>query len=708
MAAASADAAEAAEPARLCLFNVPKYMDKKQLGAFLSSVEGLPPVKSFTKVYQKEMAFVTFEDADAVAAAKPVLAAQQLKGNLLDVQDDTRKKRQRCGDAGEGEERTKKQKLEDNAPDDLGNWLARRLAREAEAASAAASNAEAGAAAAAALRYPRTISDVVTSLWEMEYAEQLKRKQTEMRKVVVKLWRKTRGVYFTKAKDESRQSGKGGRGKRGGRGGRGGGRGKGALSAAGAVAMKSRSEYFSWLRDNFEASGMPLWLKQWHNKGNSDDIDAAAPGGDSAAAQDGAAAADSPHPLSADASGAAEDGNGERSYISIEDSRLDPILYCPLAPVVGAPQLMGYRNKCEMTIGSALDGTPTVGFRMGSWAQGVHVESVEGCFNVSEGMKQLSDRVQTFVRSSPLPPYNLVGHVGTWRALTLRSSTPTGKPPQLMAVVQVNPKGVAADVLIDEFSRLVTMLGDSGLSSLFVQLFDGVSAPAADHPVVLLALNGAVKPAALVQLRTELSAIAPNAADAAAAVVPAAAPAAPAAAADAGTSDAAADVAEDGADGSIEESLLNLRFRISPGAFFQVNTPAAELLYSVVADETMRGDGLGELGGAEGAGAAAPRKITVLDVCCGTGSIGLCIAARGAHRVIGIEVRAAAAAAAAAACFVQRFFWRAVHCKILTTLRPFSHALCCSCATRRRWTLWITQSATALTTACSFALPRRR
>ena len=228
----TADAAEAAEPSRLCLLNVPKYMDKKQLGAFLSSVEGLPPVKSFTKVYQKEMAFVTFEDADAVAAAKPVLAAQRLKGNLLDVQDDTRKKRQRCGDGGEGEERTKKQKLEDNAPDDLGNWLVRRLAREAEAASAAASDAEAGAAAAAALRYPRTVSDVVTSLWEMEYAEQLKRKQTERRKVVVKLWRKTRGVYFTKAKDESRQSGKGGRGKRGGRGGRGGGRGKGALSGA--------------------------------------------------------------------------------------------------------------------------------------------------------------------------------------------------------------------------------------------------------------------------------------------------------------------------------------------------------------------------------------------------------------------------------------------------------------------------------------------
>ena len=53
----AADAAEAAEPSRLCLLNVPKYMDKKQLGAFLSSVEGLPPVKSFTKVYQKEMAF---------------------------------------------------------------------------------------------------------------------------------------------------------------------------------------------------------------------------------------------------------------------------------------------------------------------------------------------------------------------------------------------------------------------------------------------------------------------------------------------------------------------------------------------------------------------------------------------------------------------------------------------------------------------------
>ncbi|KAM5226350.1 tRNA (uracil-5-)-methyltransferase homolog A isoform 4-T4 [Hipposideros larvatus] len=73
-------------------------------------------------------------------------------------------------------------------------------------------------------------------------------------------------------------------------------------------------------------------------------------------------------------------------------------------------------------------------------------------------------------------------------------------------------------------------------------------------------------------------------------------------------------------DRCIHEDLLGLTFQISPHAFFQVNSPAAEVLYTVIQDWAQLDSGS-----------------TVLDVCCGTGTIGLALA-RKVKRVIGIEL----------------------------------------------------------------------
>ena len=54
-----------------------------------------------------------------------------------------------------------------------------------------------------------------------------------------------------------------------------------------------------------------------------------------------------------------------------------------------------------------------------------------------------------------------------------------------------------------------------------------------------------------------------------------------------------------------------LTFRVSPYAFFQVNTPVAEVLYRNI------GDWL-----------SLHENTLLLDVCCGTGTIGLCLASR--------------------------------------------------------------------------------
>ena len=70
----------------------------------------------------------------------------------------------------------------------------------------------------------------------------------------------------------------------------------------------------------------------------------------------------------------------------------------------------------------------------------------------------------------------------------------------------------------------------------------------------------------------------------------------------------------------IEDLLCGKTFRISPGAFYQVNHDGAELLYTLAAERTgMSGQG------------------TLLDLYCGIGSIGLSMAER-AERLVGIEI----------------------------------------------------------------------
>lgn len=74
----------------------------------------------------------------------------------------------------------------------------------------------------------------------------------------------------------------------------------------------------------------------------------------------------------------------------------------------------------------------------------------------------------------------------------------------------------------------------------------------------------------------------------------------------------------------IEDILCGLRFRVSADSFYQVNRDGAELLYSLAAD-------MAELEGTE----------TLLDLYCGTGTIGLSMAKR-VGRLCGVEIVPAA------------------------------------------------------------------
>lgn len=73
--------------------------------------------------------------------------------------------------------------------------------------------------------------------------------------------------------------------------------------------------------------------------------------------------------------------------------------------------------------------------------------------------------------------------------------------------------------------------------------------------------------------------------------------------------------------GYIEDELCGLTFRISPGSFYQINPVQTEMLY----DTAIQYAGL-------------TGEETFFDSYCGTGTIGLIAAARGAKRVIGVEL----------------------------------------------------------------------
>ena len=78
----------------------------------------------------------------------------------------------------------------------------------------------------------------------------------------------------------------------------------------------------------------------------------------------------------------------------------------------------------------------------------------------------------------------------------------------------------------------------------------------------------------------------------------------------------------------VEDILCGLRFRIAPDAFYQVNRDGAELLYTLAAER-----------------AALTGNETLLDLYCGTGTIGLSMADR-VGRLIGIEIVPASVACA--------------------------------------------------------------
>jgi len=189
---------------------------------------------------------------------------------------------------------------------------------------------------------------------------------------------------------------------------------------------------------------------------------------------------------------------------------------CPLEKMHHSPDLHGYRNKNEFTIGYAADGKPMVGFRFGRFADGnTNVGCADGVLHTPEEALGVARSLTRFLRDhQTLECWGPQNHTGVWRMVMVRHN----RVGDVMVLVQYSSNNCSREDLDAALAKLKAFLleekaaGTIKLTSLFFQEHNEVGNRAHDDAAVTLAW---------------------------------------------------------GAD-AFSESILGLKFRISPSAFFQV------------------------------------------------------------------------------------------------------------------------------------------
>jgi len=238
---------------------------------------------------------------------------------------------------------------------------------------------------------------------------------------------------------------------------------------------------------------------------------------------------------------------------------------CKVEDIIPSPVVDNYRNKVEYNIGPSCDTkSPRVGFRLGTYkADNFAVVSPSECINVSDKAKKIAKVFQDYLEKSDHAYYDPGIHTGYWRQQTVRNC----RSGETMVIVQMHPQNMTESELDDIKVSLKDLFfasqNDLQISSLYLQL-RGQTKPGEDSSGKYEHIAGSKV---------------------------------------------------------IYEKMMEMKFQISPDAFFQINTFYAELLYAKVRDWC----GITE-------------NTTVLDICCGTGTIGLSLAKAGAQRVIGVEL----------------------------------------------------------------------
>ena len=315
-------------------------------------------------------------------------------------------------------------------------------------------------------------------------------------------------------------------------------------------------------------------------------------------------------------------------------------LCCELGGIVRSPVLNGYRNKSEFTIGPSANGEITCGFNVGSFRDGVTaVAPPAGCRNISDTAKYLGEATQAYLRARAakgqgLPVYDKRKATGFWRLFLCREAgtAPTSEhgwkhwlrtgagPPKPSAGTDGEIKDPATTEQVaftypDEEFSLPSPSGEHSDKHEVLVMFQVCTRGYTDEQVkeecdgVLAAVEEAVAKSAkpinlktcLVQFWDGVSNVAPD--DAVIKNLRTNAP-----------SEKSTDVIH-------EQHVRVCEFSLSATAFFQVNTVAAEALCI----------------DSPASGRVQVGKSLLLDVCCGTGTIGLTLA-RAVAKVVGVDI----------------------------------------------------------------------
>ena len=315
---------------------------------------------------------------------------------------------------------------------------------------------------------------------------------------------------------------------------------------------------------------------------------------------------------------------------------------CELIGIVRSPVLEGYRNKSEFTIGNNSKGQPTIGFNVGLFREGnIAVGEPVGCRNISKAAICVQEAAQKYLRDvigkdEELPTWDKRNGSGFWRLLIVReggcapsvlddsSGTNRAAPAwRKWLRLEGEEDDVGGDI-IRTTNNVCNEDAENALSldaptpkensdvMVVVQINPSKEFGTEKMEKALKGIRDAMESAAnayepkpfsiTVQLRQHNELVSNMAA------------------ADAHTSELVVENGNTNKPMVIYEHMYGLKFSLSHSAFFQVNTAAAELLYALA-----------------GEWASPNGKSLLLDVCCGTGTIGLTLASS-VGKVVGLDI----------------------------------------------------------------------
>merc|ERR1719481_1424123 len=232
---------------------------------------------------------------------------------------------------------------------------------------------------------------------------------------------------------------------------------------------------------------------------------------------------------------------------------------------VESPLKEGYRNKCEFAIGVNPDSRRlTVGFKLDPRSGSSEVGPVDHLLHVPANMKHVVKLLENFLRGQPYEHFDLGRAQGQWVNAVVRTTRPThmGKS-QTMILLSFCTQQVGPE----EIQNVKTQLRGyfergEGAQAGVTSLYFSEKGPQAAATTELL-------------LGEEV----------------------------------------------VTETLLgNLKFHISPRAYFCINTAGAEVLVEAMA-----------------AMIGLHKQMAILDLCCGTGTLGICMASR-VGQVLGVDI----------------------------------------------------------------------